>query len=290
MHRYTVFVGGKPAGVQVVTVRSPRERSCGFRFSDRSLGPDITQKITVDAEGIPTLIETRGKNFWQTVVDERFVRTPALASWRTAGGNGERQQPGAAFYLSVDGTPEETAVMARALLRRGGKAMTLLPAGEARIERCDTQEVASGSMRERVVFHGDQWTRPSAHRPVAGPAGRVVCHGPHHPRRMGVGLDPARAPGEPRSIPTSGTAGRRADEASAHPGCNHRCAAVRLCPRQDVAWNDRAHRRRPGKRGRSRRNGEVATGDRKEARRRTEPSCQAYGTCTLTSVPIRARC
>jgi hypothetical protein len=49
--------------------------------------------------------------------------------------------------------PEETAILARALLATPGRRLALLPAGEATIETVGVVEVSSGGQTERVTQH-----------------------------------------------------------------------------------------------------------------------------------------
>lgn len=65
-------------------------------------------------------------------VDERLGgHAPVGVHWESAAEHGDSSNM-MAFFLSLNGPPEELAMLARALLKAGG-SMPLLPAGEAHI-------------------------------------------------------------------------------------------------------------------------------------------------------------
>ncbi len=59
--------------------------------------------------------------------------------------------PGRAFYLPFDGTPFDTGLLARALLRAPGGTIALLPEGEATLEKVGELELTAGKERRKVV-------------------------------------------------------------------------------------------------------------------------------------------
>jgi amidohydrolase family protein len=139
--RYTIVGGADHAevGEQRCTIVSPRERVCDWSFRDRGLGPKLKARIVVDDRGLPWLVENTGVDYDHNPVSERFTRTPSVAA--------------NAFYVTPPAlqSPEEQAVLARALLRAPNHRLALLPSGEAAIERIGELEVRHGDARKKVV-------------------------------------------------------------------------------------------------------------------------------------------
>ena len=133
--RYTVLMMEKPAGVQTTTITAEGERQSFFEFNDRGRGPRLTSRVVTGADGVPLLVETTGNDYFKGPVGEHFSFSGGEATWKNKGEEGRRAVAGKAFYVSMDGTPEETALLARALLSAPGGRLPLLPEGEAAIER-----------------------------------------------------------------------------------------------------------------------------------------------------------
>src|SRR5207245_10852865 len=96
-------------------------------------GPKIWTEVTPGPDGVPTAEVNTGVDYLKGAVDERFSVAAGKASWKNKAEQGEKPT-GKAFYASMYGPPEESAILARALLAAGGR-LALLPDGEARIER-----------------------------------------------------------------------------------------------------------------------------------------------------------
>jgi hypothetical protein len=94
-------------------------------------------------------------------VAERFTVRKGLATWKNRGEHGElltaKGAPGA-FYVAYDSPPEETAMLAAALLKIPDRKMALLPAGEASAEVVETQTLhaadGTGVQARLVELHG----------------------------------------------------------------------------------------------------------------------------------------
>lgn len=148
--RYAVLMMGKPARTETSTVTASGERQITFEYNDRGRGPKLTSRIAVGAGGVPTLIETAGNDYLKAAVDERFTLSGGRATWKNKAEQGERAVAGPAFYVTMDGSPEEEALLAQALLAAPGGRLALLPEGEARIERVGDLKV-SAKGQERTV-------------------------------------------------------------------------------------------------------------------------------------------
>jgi imidazolonepropionase-like amidohydrolase len=178
--RYSVLMMGKLAGAQVTRITpagSGELREIAFEFNDRGRGPDTKERIELAPDGSITRLEIAGNDYMKVPVVERFARTATGgASWKNPSEQGEAAAAGAATYLSLYGTPEEGAVLARALLLAPDRSLPLLPAGAARIERIGEIEI-----------RGDAGTGAVPGAPAPRPRSVRLTHYAIH----GLGFTPA---------------------------------------------------------------------------------------------------
>lgn len=151
--RYTVILGGNKAGIQTSSVAADGVREMGFEFNDRGRGPKLTARIKVNDAGLPTQVQTSGNDYLKTPVKETFTLDQGVARWQNDAEQGERKLGAPAFYLSLQSVPEETALLANALLKAAGQQLALLPEGQATIRRADETTVQSGQGSKRVVSY-----------------------------------------------------------------------------------------------------------------------------------------
>src|SRR5687768_10326042 len=129
--RYTVLMSTNAAGKQVVTTRG-NETIVDYEYNDRGRGPKTHTVIRVDERGVPLSMLTTGNDYLKTQIEERLTTENGRATWSNTAEKGDAQSAG--FYLGMYGPPEEAAILARALLRNGGR-MAMLPAGESSIRK-----------------------------------------------------------------------------------------------------------------------------------------------------------
>ncbi|HYI11506.1 MAG TPA: amidohydrolase family protein [Thermoanaerobaculia bacterium] len=131
--RYTVLMSTNTAGSQVVTTRGD-EITVDFEFNDRGRGPKTHTVLRVDGRGVPVSMHTTGNDYYKQQIEERFSIDGPKAKWVNTAETSEG--PAGGFYSSMYGPPEEGAVLARALLKNGGR-MAALPGGQASIRKVD---------------------------------------------------------------------------------------------------------------------------------------------------------
>jgi hypothetical protein len=151
--RYTVMLVGKTAGTQTSNVKPDGAREFAFEFSDRGRGPKLTTSIRLDADGIPVSLNTAGNDYLKAPVAESFTIENGVARWKNTAEAGEKKLNVKAFYNSMNGAPEEFALLARALLKSPTKRLALLPEGEASIERTGELTLKDGDKTRRVVSY-----------------------------------------------------------------------------------------------------------------------------------------
>jgi imidazolonepropionase-like amidohydrolase len=148
--RYTVVLGGNKAGTQVST-KVGNEWHYSYEYNDRGRGPKIEARMLIGAGQIPVVIEDTGVNYLKSPVAEKFSIQNGKATWKNESEDGSKAVSGRAFYLSINGVPEEFAWLARALLAAPGHKLALLPDGEASIERVSEQKVQAKGQSRTVV-------------------------------------------------------------------------------------------------------------------------------------------
>ncbi len=130
---YTMMLGANHAGTQVTRVDGNRW-IVDFEFNDRGRGPKTTTEIRVNDHFLTTFEKTTGVDYLKAPADESFSIEGTTARWHNKAEDGQRSATDA-FYVSMFGPPEETGLLAKALLASTNHRLPLLPAGEASIEQ-----------------------------------------------------------------------------------------------------------------------------------------------------------
>ncbi len=145
---------GERSGGLVVRIHPDGRRDSSFEFNDRGRGPKQEERITLDADGLIVSLQLSGKAYMGSPLDEHFQRdADGSASWRSTAETGESSDADGAFYVASDGTPEQSAILARALLASADQRLPLLPSGEARIEALHTQSVTHADQSREVTLY-----------------------------------------------------------------------------------------------------------------------------------------
>ncbi|HKI05521.1 MAG TPA: amidohydrolase family protein [Thermoanaerobaculia bacterium] len=139
--RYGFLSSGNPAGEAVTRFEANGERVYTFEFNDRGRGPKTSTRVRLDDKGFPVLVETTGHDYWKSPVEERFERKQGRLVWKNASETEDRPAGEAAFYLSLNGPPQETELLARVLLAAPNHRLPVLPTGEGRIEKVASAKV-----------------------------------------------------------------------------------------------------------------------------------------------------
>ena len=148
--RYAVVNRGKVVGTQTSHFGPDGERRFFFEYSVRGRGPRLVSRIVLGPDRIPLSLETTGHDPLKNRVDETFSLAGPKAEWKNRHENSERRLAERAFYVSMADVPEETALLAQALLASPKGRLPLLPAGQAEIERVGVLKVRAGSETRTV--------------------------------------------------------------------------------------------------------------------------------------------
>src|SRR5271167_442319 len=148
--RYTMFLAGNKAGFQTSARNADGSLQFYFEFNDRGRGPKVTERVVLDSSATPTQIENSGNDYDKSPVDEHFTLKDGKATWTNRAEKGEKAVSANAFYVSISGVPEESALLARALLAAGGR-LPLLPAGEASIQKRGELKIEANGQSRTVA-------------------------------------------------------------------------------------------------------------------------------------------
>ena len=147
--RYTMMLGANRAGTQVTRVEGSRLK-IDFEFNDRGRGPKTTTDLLLNDRHLPAQERTTGVDYFKGPVDEIFAQEGTTARWHNKAEDGKRVATDA-FYVSMFGPPEETALLANALLSSLNHHLPLLPAGEASIEKVSELSVGGKQIIDYAI-------------------------------------------------------------------------------------------------------------------------------------------
>jgi imidazolonepropionase-like amidohydrolase len=150
---YGFLLSGNRAGSAASRVEADGTQVHTFEFNDRGRGSNTTSRYRLDTAGLPVFVETTGIDYLKSPVSERFERKGTQASWKSSAEKGEREVREPAFFLSLNGPPQEATLLAKALLAAPGHRLPLLPTGEARIVELASEEVSNGGATQKIRLY-----------------------------------------------------------------------------------------------------------------------------------------
>ncbi len=150
--RYTVLTLGNESGVLAIWGSNDGVQNAYFAFNDRGRGPALTEHAKLNPDGTIASTDISGNDYLKVPVTEKFAITKRTASWKNSAEEGSQQLSGPAFYLGLNGTPAEFEWLLRAMLKNGNK-LTLLPAGEARVERVRDMTVTANGKSQTITAY-----------------------------------------------------------------------------------------------------------------------------------------
>jgi hypothetical protein len=144
--RSEILTLDNPSGEQVTTIADDGEIRVQYAFNDRGRGPEIQARYRTAPDGTLASAHVTGLAYMKTEVDERYTLADGKAQWTGSHESGSATPERPAHYLLLETTPEEIAILARALLQADGHTLALLPSGEARIEKLLEHELEGESL------------------------------------------------------------------------------------------------------------------------------------------------
>ena len=149
--RYAVLLMGNRAGVLAAWVTPDGAHHTFFAYNDRGRGPAVTTRVVLDRSGLITELVATGNDYLKSPVDERFRIAGGKASWKSDAENGEKALTGPALYAPINAAlTDETEA---ALLAAPGHRLSLLPEGEAAIERVAERAIDVGGHPGKAILY-----------------------------------------------------------------------------------------------------------------------------------------
>jgi hypothetical protein len=142
-HTDKIFIQGNAAGTQTVKLEPDGTVRAEYSYNDRGRGDHITASWKLDSAGVPIEYDGHGNDYMKAPIDKHFEIKNGRATWKNRSEQGEQAISGEAFYLPMNAPPEFFGVLARALLKAPNHKLSLLPAGQATIEKLG--KVTSGN-------------------------------------------------------------------------------------------------------------------------------------------------
>jgi hypothetical protein len=150
--RYDWLTAGEVSGSQVLVIRDDGVRVSDFEFNDRGRGPKIHEELKTGDHGLLVSLQVSGHSYMGASAEERFTVTEdGTARWKSTLEEGEA--PAGGYYTANDGSPEQVAHMARALLASESGQLGLLPSGQAAIRKVLDKAVAHGEEEQTVSLY-----------------------------------------------------------------------------------------------------------------------------------------
>jgi imidazolonepropionase-like amidohydrolase len=150
---YDFVTSGVVKGSQTTVQLPDGTLDVRFEFTDRGRGPKLRSIIAVDDAGFISTLHTTGYNYLKVPVNERFVARNGTASWKNSAERETHSYTTPRFYSSMDGSPEEGAILVRAALRARNASLELWPSGVTNVSAVKTLTVSNGSSSRRVTMY-----------------------------------------------------------------------------------------------------------------------------------------
>ena len=148
IRHYDWITAGQVSGSHVLRINPDGSRVSDFQFNDRGRGPKIHEVIKTGENGLLISLEVSGNSYMGAPAEETFSVADGMARWKSTLEAGEASASG--YYWANDGTPEQQAHIARALLASPNGQLDLLPSGIAKIRKL-TDKTISLDEADRTV-------------------------------------------------------------------------------------------------------------------------------------------
>jgi hypothetical protein len=146
----TLLENGEVAGHQRVRTVDARRIRVDYRFTENGRGPVLAEEFRFARDGALLEFHVRGTSEMGGAVDEHFIRSGGLASWRSPSESGStRTRPGA-VYVPMDSSLQIHSVLIDRLARSSTGAVDLLPSGKVTAKVLGEVTARRGAETRRV--------------------------------------------------------------------------------------------------------------------------------------------
>lgn len=134
---YRVIVQEKDIGHFIVN-RDGAKVSVDYDYKQNGRGPTIKEELKLDADGSPLDWKITGRTTFGNAVAESFQRSGKGVSWKDLAGPGAiKGKDAPRWYATQNGSPLDTAMLAKALLAAPGHSLPVAPGGTATLTEKD---------------------------------------------------------------------------------------------------------------------------------------------------------
>lgn len=143
--RYSILLSGSKAGDEAVWKTSDGKVHTFSQFNDRGRGPKLDGVYQLNPQGLPVNVGIKGNDYLKNPIEETFAFDGTASRWKSPSESGQRTGLDA-FYVSLNGSNEEFAMLVRAMLAHGG-TIDILPSGQAHLQKLRTENVSIGERK-----------------------------------------------------------------------------------------------------------------------------------------------
>ena len=143
---YSVVFSGNIKGFDKIWKNSDGSYGEWYQYNDRGRGDSILTIYRQDAEGFPTYISARGKDYMKNDVTEDFSMDNGHARWKNNAENEDRSVSTKLFYSGLKVNPGN---IIKAFKTHGNK-LQLLPFGELQFQVLQEYTIANGSASKKL--------------------------------------------------------------------------------------------------------------------------------------------
>jgi hypothetical protein len=146
-----IIISGTKAGDEV-TWKTPDGKIHTFtQYNDRGRGPRIDGTYALNDKGLPTSIDLTGNDYLKAKAEDHFAFDGTTASWHSTSEHGSA--PGLSAFYTTNYSPQEELAMLVHAARANGGTLSLLPAGDVRVEKLRTEHATlAGSEIEITLY------------------------------------------------------------------------------------------------------------------------------------------
>ena len=127
--------------------------SVEFEFRSNGRGPTVTETIEFSEDGYPETWEVSGATTFGNIINEEFQIDDGLASWTDTTGTDAAEIGDTKLYVAQESSPYALWVYSRLLLAEEDRTLSVLPAGELRLEEIETLEVSGNAGTETITTY-----------------------------------------------------------------------------------------------------------------------------------------
>lgn len=148
---FTAILSGTAVGQMEVVHDDVTNVEYEYRSNGR--GPTVTETIEFNDEGFPESWEVNGATVFGNVISEEFQINDGRASWTDTTGTNAEELGESRLYVAQESSPYSLWVYARLLLADEDRTLSVLPAGELKLEEIETLVVDGNGNPETITTY-----------------------------------------------------------------------------------------------------------------------------------------